>query len=146
VVAFFGDGSKRQLATATEGHDNRPLCGQRPASAFVMDRPYGLGRGAVVHSYFHGNDTLTRGWNALVERDGRRNTRSEAKASETRAGKHERIALSGIQLGEARIDVSADWRKDGSRRERTKLGGPAHASGADDRAGLEARERTGRRE
>ena len=84
----------------------------------------------VVKANLSGNNTLTRGRNALIDWNRGRDSMAEAQPSEAGAGEHERAESPGIELGQAGIDVAANGRERRPGEERCELRHPPHAAGS----------------
>ena len=77
------------------------------------------------------NDTLTRGRNAPVDRNRRRDTGTEPEAPQPGAGQDDGLVAAAVELADARVDVAANRNECRGRKERSQLRHPAHAAGAD---------------
>ena len=90
--ASHGDGAERQLAAAAERDDERAFGGEgrcRAAASWIAPASPRVASSSLRISI--GNDTLTRGRNALVDGHRRRDPPAEAEAAQARAGEHQRV-------------------------------------------------------
>ena len=108
----------RCLAAAAERSHERALRVEGGACLGVVDAGDRLlYRAIIAGPNLDGDDTLSGGRHARGRRQSERNTRREAEAPQPGRRQHQRIVLAGVQLAKTRVEVAADRRETGRRKD-----------------------------
>jgi hypothetical protein len=122
-----------QLAASAQARNDCALGFETGRARHIIDRPEHSGGLRIVDPGLDRDDALARRRDAVVVREPDGYARFVAEPHEAGHGQHQRVVLPGIQLSQARIDVSANREEPRVSICLAELRAPAHAAGADSR-------------